>query len=195
MSWFLKDFNYTNEAFAYGVDCFTDKEIKEIEDFASKSIRKGAGLVENDGNTSGIRECYVAWIEPNNETGNLFNKMAELLLELNNKFFRYDLVELEDLQYTEYSENTNGFYTAHSDDGYKFNLFRKLSISVQLSDPSEYEGGDLIFYRTGLRTPQIAPKEKGTIIVFPSYVIHEVTPVTKGLRKSLVSWAQGPRFK
>jgi PKHD-type hydroxylase len=69
-----------------------------------------------------------------------------------------------------------------------------LSISVQLSDPSEYEGGDLQFSLYGDRTV-IAEKEQGTMVIFPSYMRHRVTPVTRGTRRSLVTWITGPPFR
>jgi PKHD-type hydroxylase len=102
---------------------------------------------------------------------------------------------MEDLQYAEYHNETADCYKSHSDDGYAFNLFRKLSVSIQLSNEDEYEGGELVLYRHSFRDPATAPKTRGTVIVFPSYVIHEVTPVTKGLRKSVIAWIIGPRFK
>jgi PKHD-type hydroxylase len=70
---------------------------------------------------------------------------------------------------------------------------RKLSITVQLSDPSEYEGGELQFMIN--QHIITAPKEKGTAIIFPSFALHRVTPVTKGARKSIVGWIGGPPYK
>ncbi len=70
---------------------------------------------------------------------------------------------------------------------------RKLSMVLQLSDPSEYEGGDLELFTSA--NPIITKKQKGIIHAFPSYVMHRVTPVTKGVRKTLVVWIAGPRFK
>jgi len=81
-------------------------------------------------------------------------------------------------------------------------LVRKLSIIVQLSDPEDYEGGDIYFSRPpkdgrldaeGETIPQF--REKGSVIVFPSYVRHKVSPVTKGIRKSATAWICGPPFK
>jgi len=70
---------------------------------------------------------------------------------------------------------------------------RKLSLSVQLSDPAQYEGCDLEFHG-GNRT-ETAPRDRGAVIAFPSYVLHRVTPCTKGTRKALVAWTTGPQFK
>ena len=67
------------------------------------------------------------------------------------------------------------------------------SIVVQLTDPSEYEGGDLEILTT--ENPFWAAKEKGSCILFPSFCLHKVHPVTKGLRNSLVLWVSGPPFE
>jgi PKHD-type hydroxylase len=66
-------------------------------------------------------------------------------------------------------------------------------LSVQLSDPSDYEGGDLLLHISA--DPKKAPKNQGQVILFPSHTLHEVTPVTKGIRYSLVAWVTGPKFK
>jgi PKHD-type hydroxylase len=70
---------------------------------------------------------------------------------------------------------------------------RKLSFSVMLTDPEEYEGGELLLKIDSF--PITPPNKKGTVIFFPSYVLHEVTPVTKGTRKTLVGWVLGPKFR
>jgi PKHD-type hydroxylase len=70
---------------------------------------------------------------------------------------------------------------------------RKLSISIQLTNPEEYEGGELKLYDSKEET--IMDKAQGTLILFPSYVLHEVMPVTKGERNSLVTWVTGKQFK
>ena len=71
--------------------------------------------------------------------------------------------------------------------------FRKISLSVQLTDPGEYEGGQLQLYTK--KNVQTLPKTKGSAIFFPSFLLHQVTPVTKGKRMSLVAWVTGPQFK
>jgi PKHD-type hydroxylase len=70
---------------------------------------------------------------------------------------------------------------------------RKVSITIQLSDPSEYEGGDLELWYGG-SIIQI-PKNKGLTVLFPSFSMHRVTPITKGTRKSLVLWVGGEHYK
>ena len=194
MSWIMKDFNYTNEAYAYATNCFNQEEIDKIIKLGETQAIKKAEL-ENGTSNRSVRNCTMSWIEVEDESKDIFLKLSDIVNSLNDKFYKYDLTEMESLQYTKYDSETTDFYASHSDDGYKFNLFRKLSVSVQLSDPLEYEGGELVFYRNTLLENSIAPKQIGTVIVFPSFVIHEVKKITVGTRKSLVTWINGPRFK
>jgi len=100
-----------------------------------------------------------------------------------------------DIQYTEYHASEGGHYSWHNDVDWESDIpvDRKLSITVQLSDPSEYDGGNFEFSQvTGL--PEEA-KTKGTVLVFLSPLEHRVTPVTYGVRKSLVSWFEGPKWR
>jgi PKHD-type hydroxylase len=73
-------------------------------------------------------------------------------------------------------------------------LVRKLSFTLQLSDPEDYEGGQVQFLDENGRT-YFAPKRKGTLVLFDSRTQHRVLKVTKGLRKSIVGWVVGPRWK
>ena len=72
---------------------------------------------------------------------------------------------------------------------------RKLSFSLQLSEDDSYEGCDLEIFGGSTRVPMAVPRARGTLVAFPSYVMHRVTPVTRGTRKALVFWAGGPRFR
>jgi PKHD-type hydroxylase len=102
----------------------------------------------------------------------------------------------ENLQFSEYTADKeggkNGQYDWHMDFSGGPSSTRKLSMSIQLSDSSEYEGGDLelMMHRNIIK----APRDKGTVIFFPSYITHRVTPITSGTRHSLVSWFHGPPF-
>jgi len=73
-----------------------------------------------------------------------------------------------------------------------YNIPRKLSLVLQLSDPKDYEGGELILHLS--EEPTVVPKKQGYVTIFPSFVLHEVTPVTSGTRHSLVSWISGKPF-
>jgi PKHD-type hydroxylase len=140
------------------------------------------------------RNCMLSWIKSDEESNSwLFQKLTTIVNEINKMYFGLDLTEIESLQFTRYSSDTADFYVPHMDLMYKSHIVRKLSFSVQLSDSNEYEGGELKLYFRD--SPDIAIKDKASISFFPSYMLHEVTPVTKGTRYSLVGWVTGPPFK
>ena len=173
---------------------FTDRECDLIIQYGLVKYRKnlqhahvGAGL-----NTS-IRESHVVMF-PNDdeEIYWMFRKVTDIINQVNKDCFGYDLNCIELLQFTNYDSRTQGFYKKHVDLYYGA-LCRKLSFTLQLTDETSYEGGDLCFHFSD--NPIILPKKRGTLICFPSYVVHEITPVTKGVRNSLVGWILGPNFK
>ena len=81
----------------------------------------------------------------------------------------------------------------HVDDGAKLPSPRKLSATLQLSDGNAYEGGDLELF--GTHQVEKAPRQRGALVIFPSFVLHRVTPVTAGVRKALIIWSTGPYFR
>ena len=112
---------------------------------------------------------------------------------MNEQFFNFNIEKIESVQFTEYDESYKGFYKSHVDTAFETSTFRKLSFSLQLTDSDEYSGGDLLLHTS--YNPDTASRTKGTMNVFPSYLLHEVTPVTEGTRYALVGWVLGERFK
>lgn len=164
-----------------------------------KIINPNVGVVKS------TRETNLKWISLDENSNWLFKKVIQCINETNVNNYGYILKFVEDIQFAEYTSQTKGFYSKHIDCGNRFGMenfvdIRKLSFSIQLSDSSDYEGGELKFYTgkksiyTNKEEGDTAKKDKGTIILFPSHVLHEVTPVTKGIRYSLVSWVQGPNI-
>ena len=86
----------------------------------------------------------------------------------------------------------------HADIGPDILSTRKISITVQLSEADEYEGGDLQLFRGGDYEKgefDVAYRGAGSVFIFPSYILHRVTPVTKGTRKSFVLWLGGGHYR
>ena len=100
----------------------------------------------------------------------------------------------EQIQYTEYLAEDAGHYTWHQDIGPNDASLRKISITIQLSDAEEYEGGDLQIWKGGDSVDN-CPRGAGVAVIFPSYMMHRVTTVSKGIRKSLVLWIGGSHYK
>ncbi len=118
-------------------------------------------------------------------------------MEANAAIWHFDLHNLTDhIQYTEYYAEKGGHYNWHQDMGPGEMSKRKISVTVQLSDPSEYEGGDLEYFKGGNpEEADKAPRGKGVVFIFPSYMMHRVTKVTKGTRRSFVLWVGGEHYK
>jgi PKHD-type hydroxylase len=124
--------------------------------------------------------------------------IEDMFREANRRAFGVELWHIHEIQFTKYDSSDEGFYTWHNDVLWEsLNCaHRKLSMSIQLSDPSEYEGGDLEIQPLYLDPPDPTTlRKQGNVIVFPSLLMHRVTPVTKGTRYSMVAWMEGPKWR
>lgn len=144
------------------------------------------------------RSSEIRWINPSDPGSKFLTDMLWYFAkEANRNAFGFNIDYLPDIQYTKYSAEENGKYDWHCDTFWAnpTTYDRKLSIVIQLTDPSEYEGGDFEFDPQYPQIPKEQLRAKGTVVVFPSFLNHRVTPVTSGVRRSLVSWIQGPKFR
>ena len=169
-------------------DAFTVDECRRLIAIGDAMPKLG-GLVEED-HRERYRVSEVAWIAQRPDTHWLYHKLAVLFDAVNTQF-GFELLGLIDPpQYTVYSAAQH--FDWHIDVGTGAASVRKLSLTVQLSDGSEYEGGDLEF--VGTRGPA-GSRAIGSATVFPSFLGHRVTPIRSGVRRSLVAWACGPSFR
>lgn len=183
-------------------DVLTDEEIRFlISSVEINEGRYGQGKVGGGGQARGyepsIRRSLVSWLDPNDKSIEFFHKkIISTFTEINQQHFRYALTGLEQTQFTKYVEEDASYYNWHKDEestGFKANYTRKLSGVLFLSDPKDYEGGELQICNGPENIITIEPK-KGRMVFFPSYTIHKVNPVTKGVRYTAVNWARGPAF-
>ena len=150
-----------------------------------------------------VRKTSIHFIK---DKDNEVNKLAwHFLREANKIQFNYDLEYFQAIQFGEYKDG--GFYGWHQDASGidPNNETRKLSLTLVLSNPDTFEGGELQFYNGGrpmedryeITVEQVTNdiKSQGTVIVFDSRDFHRVTPVVKGTRHSIVCWCCGPNFK
>ena len=151
----------------------------------------GSSIVDNQYRQSDLRwidSVKSSWIK------DILWNYAE---EANRNAFGFDINYLKEIQYTTYRSDNNGKYDWHCDTFWaNSRMFdRKLSIVMQLSDGNDYEGGDFQF-DSGIPAPDaVQIRNRGVVIVFPSFLSHRVTPVTQGVRNSLVAWIEGPKFR
>lgn len=178
------------ENWAWFKNSFTEQEIDAIKLIGKHDELERASTF--GGSDPKIRDSFVKFIFPNSHSNWIFARLAQIINGMNDQFFKFDLYGMDQgIQFTQYSA-PGEHYDWHIDRGMLTGT-RKLSLVVQLSDPSTYEGGELELWFGG--EPTIAPKEQGMMILFPSYVMHRVKPVTSGVRNSLVCWISGPPFK
>ena len=144
-----------------------------------------------------LRTSDVKWVSDYNKTIIAHDILGPYMVEANERAgWKFIINNMQDPQLTRYKEGE--YYTWHRDGGSDHlqgtNWVRKISMTVCLND--DYEGGELQICSYG-RTEHIIgipPQGKGTIIVFPSFMDHQVSPVTKGVRYSVVIWFTGPPF-
>jgi PKHD-type hydroxylase len=195
-SWYL--YPNTDEPWAHAQNVFNKDELKKIIDIGLDSKFSSAMEASSisTGDLDPVRTSYNSWIYSDHEDSAwIFRRITDAVIGLNNQFWKYDLTMIESLQFTRYQCSDGGqHYGRHLDTLFhKTGSMRKLSFSVQLSDPDSYDGGDLVFHYGA--DGVAAPRTQGTTVFFPSWMLHEVTPVTQGTRYSLVGWVHGPNFR
>ncbi len=157
-----------------------------------------------------IRRARIAWLLPDEQTQWIYDRLQAAAMEVNDETYNFDLTTFgEPLQFTHYLSSENGHYSWHRDAGGGSSSTRKLSLVVQLSDPTEYDtdtptSGKPTATGKGSTSGQLqlfdgviinVPRAKGSVVFFPSYVVHRVTPVETGERFTLVAWLRGPPFR
>lgn len=146
-----------------------------------------------------IRKSKIRFLPTSDtELGYIVDVVWKSALEANHNYFNFHLSKLDYMQYTEYDSSYSGEYKTHKDIFWLNNdplYHRKLTFIIQLSDPSEYDGCDIEIDADHGSPNSADLKNQGTIIYFPSFVPHRVTPITKGTRRSLVGWIDGPKWR
>ena len=191
----------SNLPFVYWDNFFSEHELQEIERYCkSNGVEKSKIVTSNENlfdDTIRNSEIKLHYINKNNEW--IFNKFLTLAELINDNFYRFDLLGFDHFQYTEYN-GVGTKYDYHTDMIFGtdipqgMEICRKLSFSLLLSDSTEYQGGDFEIKLTSRDSDKLEQK-RGRTIAFPSYILHKITPITSGCRRSIVFWAVGPKFK
>jgi len=168
-------------------DALTAEECDRVVALGESVPVQAGGVERGPGN---YRMSHIAWLAPGPDTEWLYHRVAILFAEAN-RAYRFDIRGLVDaMQYTMYGAGQH--FEWHLDLGPGSTSGRKLSMSIQLSEPDDYAGGQLEFVG---RTVGPEARKRGTAVIFPAYLGHRVSPVDSGLRRSLVAWAYGPVFR
>lgn len=151
-----------------------------------------------DGLNEKVRNSRITWLADRW----IYDWIDSYIVQVNKEVgWNFDFIGAEQIQFTRYLEGQ--FYGWHQDSNFKEQHERKISVVIPLSDSEDYEGGDLQFYdslqRPEAKDSRIMKDEntrtRGSIIIFPSYIFHRVTKVTKGQRLSIVLWYKGEKWK
>lgn len=182
-----------NPSFVFQLEeVFTEDDFKTIQEVIKETGLESADIInEKNENLDNLRQTDIGWLPGSEKTEPIYQKIAQMVRLANDNHFHWALSYIETLQYGEYKDG--GHYDYHTDSAVngKDNDNRKLSFSILLNDPSEYEGGELEIPVPGIGKINV---EKNCALFFPSFMPHRVCPVTSGVRKSLVGWVHGPNF-
>lgn len=183
-----------NHPFISWENAFNEEQLRNIVQHL-ETLPKEIAAVGGTNENGVIRRSNVAWVANKSpEAAEIYDTMAFVARSINSKFYGFDLSGfVEDMQYTVYDSDNQGHYTWHTDMSEESPSTRKLSLVLQLSSPDEYEGGELQTLTTSRE--QTVEQKLGMISAFPSWTLHRVTPVTKGIRRTLVVWVAGPQFR
>lgn len=151
----------------------------------------------NDYFNNDYRKSKIRFIQSTNTNFTfLFDEIMKMGMQANKDWFNFHITNLSYIQLAEYDESYQGEYKKHHDVFWvnNDNYHRKLTCVIQLSDPSEYEGGDFEMYDLNQYPDKEAIRQQGTAIFLPSFIPHAALPVTKGKRYSLAVWFEGPKW-
>lgn len=177
-------------------ECDRIRAIAELQEFQEGSIGGGAGQPINGVVDHGVRKTDLVWLHPNNESDWVFQRIGERAARVNYDKFQMQLTQFDGFQYGRYRPEHHYDWHVDTHNNPVDGLYRKLSISILLSTPDEYDGGDLLFAPDGRQEEDRCQRyrpAKGDMTVFYSHVAHKVTPVTRGERVSLVTWIKGDK--
>jgi len=148
--------------------------------------------------TPDIRRSIVRFLKADDSRfSDLFDVLWKTQLVANREFFNFHVSKLDFIQFAEYHERDNGAYGAHQDTLWMTNdeYHRKLSCTITLSHSDDYVGGDFQFVDANTHPLDSDLRLQGTVLYFPSFFKHQVTPVIRGVRYSLTAWFEGPKWR
>jgi PKHD-type hydroxylase len=195
-NYFLTDqrTNLNHLNYYYFTNAFSPQEIIKIREIGD-SYPQQKGTVVSDENSQSVNDYRISdisWMDDNVQTSWIYKKISDYAKIANREMWNFDIWDYQDLlQFTKYYGD-GGHYDWHVDLGPGISN-RKLSCVLQLSTPEEYEGGVLQMNPGG--NIMEVPKGLGTLCFFPSFLLHRVTPLSSGVRKSLVTWLCGANFR
>lgn len=173
---------------------FTAAECARITSLHAEGPGKDAGLAGRVTDHN-LRRADLVWLDDVEEDGWIMARLIDITRKANRARYGFDLTDFaESPQIARYGAEREGHFEWHADIGdTPLAARRKLTLVVQLSEPEDYAGGALEIMPSA--HVQAAPRGQGDAVLFPAFLLHRVTPVTRGARLSLTVWAHGPGFR
>lgn len=154
--------------------------------------------VEGKNNYPELRRSKIRFIQKSDPKFTwLFDELWKMAIRTNDEWFGFQISKLDYIQLAEYSDEDFGEYKTHHDVFWMNNdpyYHRKLTAVIQLSDPNDYDGGDLELLELAEYPNPKDIRQQGSVIFFPSFLLHKANPVTKGKRYSLSCWFDGKKW-
>ena len=176
------------------LNAFTPTECERII-VSLSTVPASDALLGGQARDHNLRNSQLVWMDDVDGMGWVMERLIELVRRSNTDQFDFDLREFaESPQAASYKSSEDGHFAWHSDIGLGAAAGkRKLTLVLQLSEPSTYDGGDLEIM-PGAQVLS-ANRAQGCVSVFPSFSLHRVTPMKSGIRHSITVWAHGPAFR
>ena len=174
---------------------FTPEECKKIIDLArgrweNSEVAETMATSDKPTRNEETRNNQNYMLTPEEDSFWIFEKLLGIITSANDEFYQFDINQFNGVQISKYG--VGEYYHNHLDIGPGVLGNRKISLTLQLSAPDSYEGGDLVIDFLDFH----ASRELGSVTLFPSFLMHCVTTITKGTRYSLVAWVSGKdRFR
>ena len=190
----------------YAKNVFNDQMINDLTQMVESNYkfekgRTGTKELGTDTDDYSTNNRDIAYLEPAPHTKWLYDLLFPLVLQANEETFHFDIdIVTDPIHYVIYpaptgpQSNDGGHLDWHMDTGAFAVNRRKLAMTVQLSDPKDYDGGDFEIWFGGQKA-NLVPREKGDVIIFPAFCMHRVKPTTRGERRCLVFWTGGRPFR
>lgn len=190
----------TTYSWVYWDEAFTSEELDKIVSYCQERGTEASSILGTTDlkDTERVRVSSVRFHHRDENTSWIFDRLNDIIVRLNERFYGFNLNGYDSFQYTEYDSSKLGKYDWHMDTQMGVNTLgatRKLSLILNLTEQGkDYEGGNFNLNVGMEEEPEYVPIPRGRVIAFPSWMIHRVTPVTQGVRRSIVVWVTGPKF-
>jgi PKHD-type hydroxylase len=184
---------------------FTTEELDKIIAYCDSVGTERAKIIGTDENDIPAiekkRRSDIKFHPRNENTAWIFDRLNRIIGQINNEFYNFDLNGFVAFQYASYNSVEKGTFHWHMDMHLDRKTLppgmiepRKLSLSLLLNEPTEFRGGEFQINLGDESQTETIEFDRGTMVAFPSYIIHRVAPVYEGIKKALVVWVTGPKF-